>query len=259
MLALLQLTLSMEVQPSEAKGIINAAGGRKPSKGSLIKLALIFFLLLTIPIIWRWTTLNEWINLDTVIDWQQSIRNHPAAFYLVIGVYVLGSLALFPVTILNVATVFTFGPLLGNVYALVGWLISAAMGYGIGRAIGRQMVQKLTRSWLDRIIQRADRHGFFTVLTMRVFPVAPFTLVNVFVGASGIRFRDFFLASLIGRIPGIILLSLAGIQIENILRRPDAMSTILLMFTLLLIPPAISWLWKRVLLERQRQRQPSTS
>src|SRR5262249_40189982 len=101
--------------------------------------------------------------------------------------------------------------------------------------------------------------GFFTVLTMRVFPVAPFTLVNVFVGASDIRFRDFFLASLIGRIPGIILLSLAGIQIENILRRPGAMSSILLMFTLLLIPLAINWLWKRVLLERQRQRQPSTS
>jgi phospholipase D1/2 len=169
-------------------------------KIAILRGLVILLLLFALPAIWSWTPLNHWINLATIIGWQESVKNHPAAFYLVVGAYLLGSLVLFPVTILNVATVFTFGPILGNIYALAGWLASAAMGYGIGRSTSRKMVQKLAR---DRLIRPVGRHGFLTVLTLRVFPVAPFTLVNVFVGAWGIRFWDFFMASIVGRSRGL--------------------------------------------------------
>lgn len=258
MMALRRLALSMGIQSNDTKDKLKTAG-RYGRKGSLVKFSLILLLLFTVPVAWRWTPLNEWINFDTVIDWQQSIRNHPAAFYLVVGVYVLGGLVLFPVTILNLATVFTFGPILGNGYALAGWLASASLGYGIGHAIDRQMVQRLARSWLDRLIRSVDRHGFLTVLMLRVFPVAPFTLVNVLIGASGIRFRDFFLASVVGRIPGIVMLTLAGVQIENFLRRPTAMSMVLLGLILILTPLATGWLFKRVALGDRRQQDSSKS
>jgi len=45
---------------------------------------------------------------------------------------------------------------------------------------------------------------------------------NFFVGAWSIRFRDFFLASVAGRIPGMVLLILAGVQVENIHLRMEA-------------------------------------
>jgi uncharacterized membrane protein YdjX (TVP38/TMEM64 family) len=239
----------------ELKETAGAASRRKAAgrrKAVLVKILLLFLLFFSVPLAWRWTPLNEWINFGTIIDWQLSVKNNPAALYVVVGAYLAGSLILFPVTVLNVATVFTFGPILGNFYALVGWLASASMGYGIGRGIGREMVAKLARSWLDRLIRPAERHGFLTVLTMRVFPVAPFTLVNFFVGASGIRFRDFFLASVVGRIPGIIMLTLAGVQIESFLRRPAPMSVVLLGLILILIPLAIGWLFKRVSLGNRR-------
>jgi len=215
---------------------------------------MIFLFLLMFPLAWRWTPLGDWINFATVIDWQQSVKNYPAAFYLVIGAYLLGSLVLFPVTILNVATVFTFGPILGNIYALAGWLASAAMGYGIGRGIGSETLQKLARTWFDRLNRSAGKHGFLTVLTLRVFPVAPFTLVNVFVGAWGIRFWDFFSASIVGRIPGIILLTLAGVQIESFLRQPHVMGIVLLGLTLILVPLALSRVSKRLLSGDRRPR-----
>jgi uncharacterized membrane protein YdjX (TVP38/TMEM64 family) len=222
------------------------SAGTKSRRASLIKILLIFFVLLVFPMAWRWTPLSEWVNFETVIGWQQSVKSNSAAFYFVVGAYLVGSLVLFPVTILNVATVFTFGPVLGNVYALAGWLASAAMGYGIGRAIGRELVQKLARSWLDRLMQPIGRHGFLTVLTMRVFPVAPFTLVNFFVGASAIRFWDFFLASLIGRVPGIIVLTLAGVQVEYLLRKPAMAGVILLALTLIVVPIASRWIFRRL-------------
>jgi phospholipase D1/2 len=232
---------------------------RRTRKIAILRGLVILLLLFALPAIWSWTPLSHWINLATIIGWQESVRNQPAAFYLVVAAYLLGSLVLFPVTILNVATVLTFGPILGNIYALAGWLASAAMGYGIGRSTGRKMVQKLARAWLDRLIRPAGRHGFLTVLTLRIFPVAPFTLVNVFVGAWGIRFWDFFTASIVGRIPGIILLTLAGVQIENFLRQPHVIGVVLLGLTLILVPFALSRLSKRLLSGDRRQPDSSKS
>jgi phospholipase D1/2 len=241
----------MEDDQSSHRGSNFTPRGRR-RKVAILKGLVIVLLLFALPAIWSLTPLNHWINLAAIIEWQESVRNRPAAFYLVVGAYLLGSLVLFPVTILNVATVFTFGPILGNIYALAGWLAGASMGYGIGRWTGHKMVRRLARGWLDRLIRPAGRHGFLTVLTLRVFPVAPFTLVNVFVGAWGIRFWDFFMASIVGRIPGIILLTLAGVQLESFLRQPAAMSMVLLGLILILIPFATGWLFKRMALTDRR-------
>ena len=248
----------MELRTNETNGI-TTVGQINGRKSSLVRLLLLFLLLLMVPLAWRFTPLGEWINFATIIGWQESVKNYPAAFYLVVASYLLGSLVLFPITILNVATVLTFGPVLGNVYALAGWLASAAMGFGIGRGIGSTIVHKLARAWLDRLTRPAGKHGFLTVLTLRVFPVAPFTLVNVFVGAWGIRFRDFFAASIVGRIPGMIVLTLAGVQIESFLRQPHVIGVVLLGLTLILVPLALSRLSKRLLLGDSRQPDSSKS
>ena len=78
---------------------------------AILKGLVILLLLFTLPALWSWTPLNDRINLATIIEWQQSIKDYPAAFYLVVGTYLVGSLVLFPVTVLNVATVLTFGPI----------------------------------------------------------------------------------------------------------------------------------------------------
>jgi phospholipase D1/2 len=243
----------MDRSTAEAEAPAPANGRR----ASAMKVGLIFLLLVGLPMAWRWTPLNHWINFETVLQWQESVKNDPMTFYLVVGTYLLGSLVLFPITILNVATVFAFGPLVGNAYALTGWLASAAMGYGIGRALGREPVQRLARSRLQRLIRPAERHGFLAVLTMRLFPIAPFTLVNFFVGASRIRFRDFFLASAVGRIPGIVVLTLAGVQVEYLLRSPTVGGVALLGLTLAIVPVAAGWLSRRLFARAHREHHSS--
>jgi uncharacterized membrane protein YdjX (TVP38/TMEM64 family) len=212
---------------------------------AFLKGLMVFVLLLALPAAWRWTPLNQWINFEQIISWQESAQSHPAAFFLVMAAYLAGSLALFPITILNVATVFTFGPILGNGYALAGWLASAAMGYGIGRGLGWNLLHRMAGPRLSRLVAQAGRHGFVTVLTMRVLPLAPFTLVNLFVGASGIRFADFLSASVVGRIPGLVILSVAGVQLEYALRSPAVGSFILVGLTLVLIPLVTAWAGKQ--------------
>jgi len=236
----------MQLRTDETRPVaISGAANRR--RVALVKLLLLFAVLFTVPLIWRWTPLGEWMNVETVLSWQESVKHYPGAGYVVVAGYLLGSLVLFPVVILNVATVFTFGPILGNVYALAGWLASAAMGYGIGRLVGSKITQSLAHGWFDRLKRPVDRHGFLTVLTLRVFPVAPFTLVNVFVAVWGIRFRDFFWASLVGRIPGTIVLALAGVQVERFLREPGIIGIVLLGLTLILVPLVLGRVSRRLL------------
>ena len=220
---------------------------------AILKGVIILLVLFTLPALWSWTPLKGWINLATIIEWQESVKHYPDAFFLVVGAYLLGSLFFFPVTVLNVATVLTFGPIQGNLYGLVGWLASAAMGYGIGRGIGKEIVQKVVRFWGHRVLEPAERHGFLAVLTLRVFPVGPFTLVNFLIGAARIRFWDFFLASVIGRIPGVILLTLAGVQVQSLFREPGLIRLVLLGLTLIMVPLALGWVSRRLLLGEPRQ------
>lgn len=215
------------------------------------KVIFLFLLVLALPLLWRWTPLDEWINLHTILEWQRSLRNDPAAIFYVVAAYLIGSLVFFPITILTLATVFAFGPVWGNVYALAGWLLSATEGFLLGRLIGPDVLHELAGERLGRLVDRAAPHGFLSVLALRVAPVAPFTLVNMFIGASGIRFRDLFLASLVGRIPGVVTLSLFGVQLESALREPGLASLALLVLILIAVPFVVSRMFRRFY---QRQR-----
>ena len=217
-----------------------------PRTAAFVKGLAVLSLLVAVSLVWRFTPISEWINSDTVIAWQESVKSHPAALVWVVGAYLLASLVLFPVTILNIATIVTFGPILGNAMSMAGWLSAAAMGYGIGRAVGRGFLRKIASPRLDRFLHRAEGHGFATVLTVRLVPVAPFSVINLFVGASRIRFRDFMFGNIIGRIPGMILLAFVGIQFDSMLRNPGTGSIVALGLILLFIPLATAWLSKRI-------------
>jgi phospholipase D1/2 len=240
-------TITLNEMAESAKRISDESEieAAEKSRGPLLKCLLLVAVLLGLSMAWRWTPIGEWINFRTIVEWQNSVRAHPAALLFVVGTYLAGGLVLFPVTILNVATVFTFGPIRGNAYGLAGWLASAALGYAIGRAFKHKLFHRFAGPRIDRLLEQAAGHGFLAVLTMRLLPVAPFTLVNVFVGTTPIRFRDFFLASIVGRLPGMIILTFAGLQLEQLLRNPGVGSFVALLVVLVLVLIAASWFIKR--------------
>jgi phospholipase D1/2 len=235
-----------------------AYGRATNSKIALWKITLVLLLIFALPLVWRWTPLHEWINLDSILEWQISLRNNSAAPIYVIAAYLIGSLVFFPITVLTLATVFAFGPVWGNIYAMLGWILSAAAGYCLGRRMGHAMLHKIAGERISRLIDRVAHHGFLAVLALRLLPAAPFNLVNMFIGASDIRFRDFLLASVVGRIPGIFTLALFGVQLERALRAPGPLSFTLLATILIAVPFVISRLLKRLhpreLAERRRVR-----
>ena len=64
--------------------------------------------------------------------------------------------------------------------------------------------------------------GVLAVVALRLVPVAPFTLVNLAAGASGIRPIDFMLGTVLGMAPGLGLLAVMGDRIAQLLSHPSA-------------------------------------
>ena len=118
--------------------------------------------------------------------------------------YAAATLAPVPKNVLSAAAGVLFGFALG---ALVVWcaaLAGAAAAFWLGRALGREAVQRLARGHLRRVDALLARHGRVAVLVLRLVPVVPFTALNYGSGLSGLRFRDYLLATGAGIVPGTL-------------------------------------------------------
>jgi hypothetical protein len=107
-----------------------------------------------------------------------------------------------PVTLLILVTALVYGSGLGALYAMVGCVAAAMATYALGKFLGRSSVERLSGGSVERLSRRLARRGLLTVIALRIIPIAPFTVVNLFAGASHIRFLDYMLGTLIGMMPG---------------------------------------------------------
>ncbi|MWL89894.1 VTT domain-containing protein [Cupriavidus sp. SW-Y-13] len=201
---------------------------------------------------WRYTPLREWADFRYVLGVVQDIGRMPLAPLAMVAIFVVGGLMMMPVTVLIVVTIVVFGPLYGGAVALAGTVMSAAATCTAGRLLGRNAVQRFGGQRLNRISQQVSQHGLLAMVVLRLVPVAPFTLVNLVVGASRIRLRDCLLGTAIGITPGIVLSASLVNRIAAAARDPNVM-TFALLALVLLIPAAIWWGLRR---RRQRRNHP---
>jgi uncharacterized membrane protein YdjX (TVP38/TMEM64 family) len=137
------------------------------------------------------------------------------------------------------------GPLTGAVYSVVGSLAGGVVTYGIGRILGEPTVCKISGSKLAKVRQQIKEHGLATSITVHILPVAPFTLVNLLSGASGVRLRHFTIGTLIGHLPGVISILLFHRQLAQAIRSPDATNMSLLAIVVVGLTLATLWLQRR--------------
>jgi phospholipase D1/2 len=206
---------------------------------------------------WKWTPLADQIDIRKITGWLFSLRDSPARSLIILGGYVVGSLLLVPITALILATALVFGPLLGSAYSFAGCLLGGAVTYAVGYFLGRDFVRQVTGSKWQRVEQRIGQAGIIAVATMRLLPVAPFTVVNVISGAFQVPLRDYVIGSLLGLAPGIVVINLFAHQFESAVRDPGVGS-----YTLLIALAALSvlgTLWLRRKLGNQPKKEMAST
>jgi uncharacterized membrane protein YdjX (TVP38/TMEM64 family) len=163
---------------------------------------------------------------------------------VVIAGYLLAGLLVLPVTLLIVETGVLFGPWWGFGLAWAGVITSAVVFYAIGRAVGRHQIRRLPGCWLDRLGRWVARRGVTAVVVARVLPIAPFTIVNLVAGASGVPFRDYLIGTVLSMTPGIALMTAVGNQLGHTLRNGGVMN-VLLLIALAVLTAGAGWAIQR--------------
>ena len=202
---------------------------------------------------WRFTPLADFLDLSVLIDWIERVEAASWTPPAVVGLYVLLGVAAFPVTVLIAATAMVFGPVWGFVYALGGALASAAVGYGMGRAIGRPFIERMAGKTAKRVNEALARNGIVTVAGVRLLPVAPFLVINLIAGASRIRFTDYLAGTLVGMAPGITIMAALGSSIGNLIKSGDPSDIAVL------VGAVVAWVGFAALMHRLLKRRARSS
>ncbi len=192
-----------------------------PGIGGVAKFAVAGIVLIALTLAWQFTPLSAFADAASLQTMIGSIAQSYWAPLAVLLVFVLGGLVAFPVTILIAATAASFGPWTGFVYALVGALTSAIVTYGIGAAVGGESLTQVLGERLNSIRNKIARQGLFAVAAIRLVPIAPFTLINLVAGASGIRLWHYVAGTVLGLLPGLVVMSLLGSQIVRLISSPS--------------------------------------
>lgn len=110
-------------------------------------------------------------------------------------------------------------------------------------------MRKLAGDRLNRISRKLAQHGLLTIVTIRVVPVAPFTIINLVAGASHIKFRDYVVGTALGMAPGMAAIVLLTDTIGKTIKQPDLTHISLLTATVgalvLVAFVLVKWLMKK--------------
>jgi uncharacterized membrane protein YdjX (TVP38/TMEM64 family) len=124
-----------------------------------------------------------------------------------------------PQFMLIAAAVVAFGGWTGFVYSWIGTMVSALVGFRLGRAAGARTLERFSGPGVWRFMDHVGRNGFAASLIVRLVPSAPFIVVNMAAGVTPMRLVDFVLGTALGIVPKIALTAFAGSSIARAVRQ----------------------------------------
>ena len=166
---------------------------------------LLIAVLVFVVIYFRW---YEYLRFSALVEYHAQLqlwtKNH---FLLVVSVftviYILAVAASIPgATILTITSGFLFGYVLGTVIVVLSATIGATLIFlAVKSALGDWLASR-AKGWVARLETGFRQNAFNYLLFLRLVPIVPFWVLNIVPGLLNIRLRAFFLATLLGIIPG---------------------------------------------------------
>jgi phosphatidylserine/phosphatidylglycerophosphate/cardiolipin synthase-like enzyme/uncharacterized membrane protein YdjX (TVP38/TMEM64 family) len=180
-----------------------------------------------------------WLARALPVDWSraadplrsaiESLRGNPYRVPLALLAFVAGSIVSFPILVMIGATVIALGPVKGFLVAATGALLAATATFALGRAVGRNVLYRWLGKKAELLERKLQGRGVIAVALIRKVPIAPFTIVNMLLGASGaVPYREFIVGTAIGMLPGIATLALVGDRAAELWRDPTPLNVALI-------------------------------
>lgn len=169
------------------------------SRRNLLRITAALLLVAVFVALW-FSPLREQLTRENIRAGVNQIRSVWYAPIIYILAYAVGCVVALPASIFVIAAGFIWGWLLGGCYAMIGGTLGAIISYFAGRFIGEGLLERFGR--IGKVVaKQVDHAGFKTLLILRNIPGIPFAALNYGAGVTGVRFRDYFFATILGIAP----------------------------------------------------------
>ena len=116
-----------------------------------------------------------------------------------------------PRTMFTVAAGVLFGSLWGLVLTITGTTLAALAAYGLVRWVGGPIVARHEhRPGFAWVRARLDHSGLLAMLSLRLLPMVPFSLLNYAAGAARVRIVPYIVGTVLGVLPGTVAIVVLG-------------------------------------------------
>ncbi len=187
----------------------------------LARVLVVVALVAVVAALWAWTPLRD---VGSVADLQRllaPVLQSPLLPVVLILTFLVAGLLFVSVWIVILQTCLLYPPAASVPLALCGALLSALVFYGVGRFLGRDVVERFAPLRVQNAVAGA---GLETIIAVRVLPLLPYTFVNLSCGAFGVPLRTFFVGSVVGMAPGVVGVAVLGERVVAVLRDPTPQS-----------------------------------
>ncbi|MGQ0620149.1 MAG: TVP38/TMEM64 family protein [Panacagrimonas sp.] len=210
-------------------------------------LAVAVLSVLAVAAAWRFSPLHEYADPKVIAGIFGRLQSSPWAPLGLALTYVAASAVLFPNTVLNVATILSLGMPYGPPSALAASLVAALVFYVLGRRYGEERVRALHIKSVDRLSGMLRKGGVLGMASLRLLPIAPYSIVNLMAGAARVKLLAFTFGTLLGLLPGTLMITAFGHQLRSILHHPSHGQIAILAALVVLLLAAMWWLRRKAL------------
>jgi uncharacterized membrane protein YdjX (TVP38/TMEM64 family) len=183
----------------------DASGGRPPGRGPFLGLAAVVALLAVLLLALRPEAVSPVRVRDFILSFGILAPVAYAALYLV-GVFIP-----YGTTILTVAAGLAFGPLRGSLLTFSVTVFATLLPFSISRRLGRAWVEeKVGGTRVEKYAEKMNRNAFLVFFYLRLVPSLPYEAQNYIAGITRITTLQFFLATVLGIGPIILILAFLG-------------------------------------------------
>ena len=193
----------------------------KPSKSIWIKLWPIYIILagLAFAISQGWHTqlspsaLGEnAVYLNTLVQ-----ENFLLVLIAFIAIYIAATVFMVPASALTIGSGFLFGLAIGAPATLVGATIGACLLFFIAKSSVGEALKGIAGPFVGKMEAGFNESPLSYLFTLRLIPIFPFAVSNIAPAILGAKFKDFFISTAVGMIPGTIAYSWIGAGLRGTL------------------------------------------
>ena len=159
--------------------------------------------------------------------------------FVYILLYALNTVILVPpIGLLSATAGLAFGPLGGFLAIMAGGMIGTAATFFISRRMGRDFIQARLKGRFKALDEKLETKAVATIFFLRVV-YFPYEVLNYTAGLSKIRFRDYWLGTFLGLLPGAAVAAFFGSSLTDIRTNPKGLVIAVVAFVVMIGAPAV--------------------